>query len=275
MTLLLHAPPAVADDTSSAISALSPVTVEEAVACMDVGISYFHERDDHRATFLAAYRVITEEMRIAIRHTRVFNDPAWMNCVVGTFATLYFRSLRTFNTPPSTERAWKIAHAMALAKRSSVLQDVMLGVNAHIKYDLPFALETNLHEVPNAHDLAVRRRDHERANRVLNRSIALLQDVIPRTYGGSLHVFKYRGLCLDTPIASLVGIYNRGRVWRDAVALLEAPDAPRRAACIGQINAAAAHTARIILRWFTPALLGAAHRSRIPIVPLGARPARP
>ena len=243
-------------------AALRPAGVEETLDCMTAALAYFHERDDYRAVFLAAYRVITTQMQTAIRSTGhpFFHDPQWMSRVVGTFATLYFRSLRTFERPFSEERAWKLAHGLAISKSSTVLQDVLLGVNAHIKYDLPVALEQNLHDVAhNQRELSMRRRDHERANLLLARSITTLRSTIPHNYGGSLGVFDRGILRVDVPVADMVGRYNRWRVWTDAVSLLRAPSADRRQAIIQRMDMGSARTAEFIRRWFVPPWVGSEH----------------
>jgi hypothetical protein len=241
------------------ISALSPDTVEEALDCMEVGIKYFNQREDRRAIFLFAYRVITEQMRDAIRRQAAvfFHDPEWMSRLVGTFATLYFRSLRTFERPFGEEKAWKLAHGLAISKSSTVLQDVLLGINAHIKYDLPVALEQNLRDAAHSDpELSRRERDHHRANLLLARSIPTLRSAIHGRYGDSLRVFDRGILRIDVHVADLVGRYNRWRVWTDAIALLRAPSVARSEAVIQRIEMSSARTAEFIRRWFVPPWVG-------------------
>jgi hypothetical protein len=242
-----------------AMSAMSPGTVEEALDCMDFGIKYFNQRGDRRAIFLFAYRVVTEQMRDAIRRHSVvfFHDPEWMSHLVGAFATLYFRSLRTFERPFGEEKAWKLAHGLAISKSSTVLQDVLLGVNAHIKYDLPVALEQNLRDAAHSQrELATREHDHDRANLLLARSITALRSAIQGSYGDSLRVFDRGILHIDVHVADLVGRYNRWRVWTDAVALLRAPSVARRQAIIQRMDINSARTAEFIRRWFVPPWVG-------------------
>jgi hypothetical protein len=252
-------PDALQHPATPAISALSPGTVEEALDCMNAGIKYFDQRDDRRAIFLFAYRVISEQMRDAIRRQAVvfFHDPEWMSHLVGTFATLYFRSLRTFERPFGKEKAWKLAHGLAISKSSTVLQDVLLGINAHIKYDLPVALAQNLRDAAHSQrELSKRERDHDRANLLLAQSIPMLRSAIHGSYGDSLRVFDRGILRIDVHVADLVGRYNRWRVWTDAVALLRAPSIARREEIIERIDIDSARTAEFIRRWFVPPWVG-------------------
>jgi hypothetical protein len=246
------------------ICTMSPRNADEALDCMSRGIAFFHEQDDFRAVFLTAYQVITEQMQGALHDPAFFCDPEWMSRVIGTFATFYFRSLQTFESGCDEEHAWKVAHGLAIRKHSTVLQDVLLGVNAHIKYDLPQALEVHLREQRGVdRELAFRRKDHERADLVLTRSISLLQQSIPRTYGGSLRVFDRSFLRLDALIASFIGPYHRRQVWVDAVGLARAQSDTERRRLVRKINNASGRTAEIIKRWFVPRWLGVEHTFRL------------
>jgi Tfp pilus assembly PilM family ATPase len=60
-------------------------------------------------------------------------------------------------------RAWRLCFDAAISGRSLVLQDMLLGVNAHVNNDLPLALD----RVSIDPDRDARRRDHEAVNAVL------------------------------------------------------------------------------------------------------------
>lgn len=245
------------------IAALTPRTIDEALRCMELGLDYFHERDDFRAVFLRAYHIITRNVLTAIRHGNgkpFFLDGEWMSRLAGKFATLYFRSLLTFEKPPHEEMAWKVAHGMALEKTSSVLQDVLLGINAHIKYDLAVAIERNLREHGDERDprvLASRKRDHDQANRILRRSIDEIKRVIPRHYGGSMRVLDFGALKLDEYLAIAVVRHHREIVWFDALDLLRCSGDGQYDAIMQRMNIASHHMAEVMLHrhWLLPRLV--------------------
>lgn len=212
------------------LSRLTPLDVEQALECIDVALRLFHEAHDNRAVFLRSYRVITRNLRDALATrapftNRIFFDGAWVAHLAARFATLYFRSLATFTRPPEVERAWKIAHESAIEKRLGVTQDVLLGINAHINYDLSYAIYQALiehrdHERTEASWLHRRKFDHDQINNVLVRSIPEVQRTLGREYGGVLGVLAHSLFTLDDLLAALGLKYYRERVWWDAMSFL-------------------------------------------------------
>jgi hypothetical protein len=129
-----------------------PRDIDEAISCMQRALKYFHKRNDNRAIFLRLYCIMTLEVHAAInglgeyKGKRIFLDPSWIESLSGKFASLYFKSLTTFdrNSNPDFERAWKITYKVAKERTSTVLQNALLGINVHINYDLANAISQNL-----------------------------------------------------------------------------------------------------------------------------------
>lgn len=214
------------------IAALRPATIEEAIPAMQVALHYFHERNDYRAVFLRAYYIITLNVHAAI-HRRgdykepVFFDAEWVACQAGHFASLYFQSLTTFERDPETERAWKVAHRMAEEKTSTVLQDLMLGLNAHINYDLAYGTFLNLQQHGDhvEHLMLPRRKfDHDQVNNILVRSIPQIAETLTRDYGGGISLLRNTLQGLDVLLTSTGLKYYRERVWWAAVSYLTTMD---------------------------------------------------
>ena len=111
-----------------------------------MGLAFFHEAHDRRAIFLRLYYMMTLEVHAAINGCgdyegrEVFMDPDWVRRLSGQFSSLYFKSLKA----PATERAWTLAYEVAARPGSSVVQNALLGINAHINFDLPRAIAENL-----------------------------------------------------------------------------------------------------------------------------------
>jgi hypothetical protein len=222
------------DDVASAdgFADLSPRDIEEALAAMLTVLRHFRRTNDYRAVFLHMYYIITRNVRDEIAAPNpdrpVFLDPAWMSRLAGKFATLYFRSLKALDRPGGRERAWKLAHGLAIEKRSSVLQDMVLGITAHIKYDLAVALADNIREHGDhlkPGTLLLRKHDHDSANTLLRRSIAEIKSVVPQEYGGGHRGLLIAGVPLDELLAIAIVRYHRERVWWDAMELLHCRDA--------------------------------------------------
>lgn len=175
-----------------------PENIDEAIGCMQRTLTQFHEHHDRRAVFLRLYYIMTLEVHAAINGLgayegrTVFLDPPWVEKLSGKFASLYFRSLDTFGRDPSedVERAWKIAYKVVRDGSSTVVQDALLGMNAHINYDLARAIASNLDpgELDDYPTLQRRKFDHDQVNNLLLRTLGPVQEVLARDYGPAIGV---------------------------------------------------------------------------------------
>jgi hypothetical protein len=184
------------------------------------------------AIFLRLYYIMTLEVHAAVNQLgdykrQIFLDPAWIVRLSGLFASLYFRSLDTFERDPSldVERAWKIAYKTAEKDHSTVLQNALLGINAHINYDLPYAIAKNLREhddVESHLKLKMRKFDHDQVNNLLIRAIDPIQDVLAQDYGEAISLVDRMLGQLDEKISETRLAYYRERVWWDAMSFVSA-----------------------------------------------------
>jgi hypothetical protein len=117
--------------------------------------------------FLSTYTRTTRAIGAALEDGR-FEDPAWVEEWDVVFADLYLDALRAYRTDPAfPPRPWRVAFNADPALPP--IAHVLLGINAHINYDLPQALLAVIppEDVENAHLMERRRRDHERIDHVL------------------------------------------------------------------------------------------------------------
>jgi hypothetical protein len=123
--------------------------------------------DDQRRPFLATYARTTRAVGDAVDDAR-FEDPEWVDRWDVAFAELYLDALvadAQDGAVPS--RPWRIA--FGAGNELHPLQQVLLGINAHVNYDLPQALLAVISDADFDDPLimARRRRDHERIDAVL------------------------------------------------------------------------------------------------------------
>ena len=146
--------------------------------------------------FLTTYQRTTRAVAVAIGQGR-FEDPAWVERWDVVFADLYLSALDAeLAGTGRVPRPWQLAFAAAPPLHA--LAHVLLGVNAHINYDLPQALIGVISdaEFSDAELMDKRRRDHERIDAVLaSRVAAENQELV--TAGG------------QSPIDRLLGPLNR------------------------------------------------------------------
>src|SRR5690349_3328326 len=106
-----------------------------------------------------------------------FEDPAWVEAWDVVFADLYLDALEADLSPDQqAPRPWTLA--FAAPDDLPPLRQVLLGINAHINFDLPQALLGVISDADFADPVLLerRRRDHERIDRVLAGRVAAEDD---------------------------------------------------------------------------------------------------
>jgi hypothetical protein len=100
-----------------------------------------YEREDGRAAFLTVYARVTEAVEGGVAESR-FADPDWVARYLVAFADHYRRAFEAFErgTLANVPDPWQVAFDRACSPETLVVQDVLLGVNAHVNYDLALAL---------------------------------------------------------------------------------------------------------------------------------------
>jgi hypothetical protein len=211
------------------LGAQRPATIHEALDCMKTTLAVFADRTpvDQRMVFLRVYREMTQEVHDAIEQCgayagrAVFQDADWVRGLSGSFATLYFGSLTVRGRTGPRDRAWKAADRAAADARSAVLLNVLLGINAHINYDLAQAIAAHLDASVLRDPVALQRRrfDHDQVNNLLVRSMEGIQDILARDHAPGLGVADRLMGRIDERLAQWALSYYRERVWDNAVTL--------------------------------------------------------
>jgi hypothetical protein len=178
---------------------------------------------DARAIFLQCYLLMTRNMFAAIDMGE-FSDSAWVRSLLNRFAQHYFDALDAYeHDPDSTLKVWLITHKAAERADTLVTQNLMLGINAHINYDLVFALVEMLEDEWPALSPEQRRAryvDHSHVNHVIGRTIDAVQDhVISRLVPAFCIVDKALGPVDEWATTRLVTRW-RDTVWDQAVRIL-------------------------------------------------------
>ena len=187
---------------------------------------------DRRAVFLGCYRLMTRNMLDAIDAGR-FQDAVWVSRLLHRFADYYFAALdRSDQTSPDTPAVWRLAFDATRDEDVTTLQHLLLGVNAHINFDLVFALSDLL--MPEwagltEHQRIQRHADHELVNRIIGETVDAVQDqVIDRHSPWYDFVDKLLGPVDEWLTSRLISRW-REEVWENAVCYLEAATPEERA----------------------------------------------
>jgi hypothetical protein len=154
-------------------------SVGEAATRLDVLESRLRERQDRRSVFLTIYVTMTRSVDARLDES-AFEDPEWMERLLVSFADHYRRACYDYERGAieAVPKPWRVAFGTAVRGDALLLQDAYLGVNAHINYDLAFALEeTGLD--PNRDQ---RYRDHRQINDILADLVDVQQDALADVY---------------------------------------------------------------------------------------------
>src|SRR5688500_3473420 len=168
VTLLTGAPVSASYCTSTNLATLTsaPYTTHwgayEGVRCLE---EHLLAAADRRAIFASVYTLTTLRMAESIDENEYTNTD-WMRSYQTEFANHYRKAINAYATQQRNQvpNAWLKAFDAAASGQTLIIQDALLGMNAHINYDLAFAIE----KVKMSPNTASRYLDHTRVNDVLN-----------------------------------------------------------------------------------------------------------
>lgn len=206
---------------------------------------------DHDAAFALMYLRVTE----AVERDAGFADRAYLARLDSTFAALYFRAFDEWHggRQNAVPAAWQIAFESARRRRTTGIGDLLLGMNAHISRDLPFAV---------AAVGAVRpagRRSFEQVNTLLERIAQRMLREQARLFDPTVTTFTLPVLSARPgTLGTLIGTW-RDTAMRDAERLRRAKTRAARATVVESIERTATARAALI----------AAATSRVPYSPAG------
>jgi hypothetical protein len=213
-------------------------------------IQQMENASDRRAIFLRCYLLMTQNMLKAIE-VGEFTDPSWVSTLLDRFADYYFDALNAYElNSPATPAVWRLTHRAAGRSETLVLQNLLLGINAHINYDLVLTLVEMLE--PEWRKLALQQReeryaDHCHVNHIIGQTIDTVQDEVVEDYSPLLDVVdKMMGRIDEWLISRLITDW-RDEVWDEAIHMLETADPDERQRLRQQIEEAALKRADTIL----------------------------
>jgi Family of unknown function (DUF5995) len=130
-------------------------------------------RPPQRRIFLATYLRTTVAVSDAVAAAD-FEDPDWVSHWDAEFAELYLiaHDADQDGRDADVPRPWRLA--FSAPPELAPLRHVLLGINAHVNYDLPQALLRVISDADFADEsiMKTRQRDHERIDAVLSSRVA-------------------------------------------------------------------------------------------------------
>lgn len=191
---------------------------------MQALLQSWEAQQDGRAIFLGCYALMTRNMLAAIEAGE-FQDPAWVFTWLDHFAGYYFNAVEAFDQGLDTlPQPWRRAFEAASQPDTLVMQNLMLGINAHINYDLILALsdmlEPEWQDLPDEKRL-LRYQDHCKVNTILAGTTDEVQDKIVEVYSPVANLADVLLGPLDEWLVSRLINAWRERVWQLAIQYTE------------------------------------------------------
>ena len=216
---------------------------------MQALVLQWEKTSNHQAVFLSSYLMMTRNMFTAIEQ-REFLDPVWVDQLLINFAQHYFAALDTYGQETATcPLAWQLAHNSTRDPKATALQNLMLGVNAHINYDLVLTLVdllgTEWHDLSETQRVA-RYTDYSRVNDVIARTIDIVQDqILAPTMPSMVLIDRLLGP-FDEMLVSSVVSHWRETVWQNTCRLLDARTEDEHRLLLNHIEADVLRLGRLI-----------------------------
>lgn len=205
-------------------------TINQVIDAMTEKLDILQRNGDHRVVFHRVYLLMTKEMQKRLS-SDFFLDPVWMERVLVGFAHYYFNAIEAYEAGQSCPPAWELAFRLASEKQAFVLQDALLGINAHINSDLPMVMHMILTEDnawPDARIMLRRRQDHDRINNVLADLMDLVQDELAHHYARFIRAIDIVMDRKDESLSAFIMAHCREHVWDNTELLLDARNDEQR-----------------------------------------------
>ena len=203
---------------------LMPVAgnIDEVLSVLDRIIAVYRARRSRLAFFPALYRAVTLRVRAGIQEG-VFEDGRRMDRFDTVFANLYFAALDDIAAGRRPPRAWQAVFNAEDRRDTSILQYLLLGMNAHINFDLPIATAS----LAPADTLPALRSDFLEINRILAALLDRVQDIISQ-FSPLLDLLDRLGGRTDEIIVTFSLINARDEAWHEATRLAAEPEEQRK-----------------------------------------------
>jgi Family of unknown function (DUF5995) len=208
----------------------------------------------HESVFAMTYTRITQTYGYVRDIPGYFQDVPYINHMDAVFAKYYFDAYDNYQSGnrAAVPAAWQTAFDAARDRRMTGTGDLLLGINAHVNRDLPFVLASMGIVRP---DGTSGKPDFDKADLFLNDASDALMAELSKRFDPTIDDSNDP---LGLSYASVMQLLTSWRevAWRNAEALVNAPNAAARALVAQGIENAANAAANSILlsQAYTPPL---------------------
>lgn len=204
------------------------VRLEALAARLEAQADAFAEQRDSRCVFAHAYALMTRRIADELPGSTL-SDPEWVVDLAEVFGGRYFFALDAYERGGDVPPAWQVVFDTLATRRTSVLEDLMFGVYAHIVRDLPHALVDCGLSDGEGHS---RVRDHHEVTAIVGRAIDDIQQAVATRYGPYVHLVDRIGRRYDEILTDYGIRLSRGMAWYNALRLADPASAAAAAASL-------------------------------------------
>jgi hypothetical protein len=199
--------------------------IDDVLDILETIVTDTRRRRDPLGLFAALYRQVTLRVRDGIAQG-LFDDGERMSRFDAAFANAYFDAYDRFRHRRPTSQSWRYAFEQARADDTIILQDLLLGINAHINLDLGVVTGTQF----SRQALAGFREDFAEINRVLASLVPLARKAVEGFSPRLAELSAFAGSDLEQALNFSVDA-ARDEAWRSAVLVSNVPPPMRPLLC--------------------------------------------
>jgi hypothetical protein len=197
-------------------------TIDEVLERLDAIIAESVKDNDHLGYFAYVYRRTTAQIKQAILDKK-FEDNERMEKFDVLFANKYLTAYQNFRDGRPTTRSWAAAF-QAKQEKLTILQHIILGMNAHINYDLGLSAA----EFGPAEKIGDLKNDFMKVNEVLASLVDELQVKVGRV-SRLMFLLDWIGKRSDEAVMNFSMEKARQQAWNFANELVVLPEQEKKA----------------------------------------------
>ena len=184
--------------------------IDEVIQGLDKIIERAKEMRSRVGFFAALYRQVTLKIKQGMSEG-FFDDNPRMNEFEARFANRYFGALDTYTQGGRPPKSWKVAFEAAEQPDSIIVQHLLLGINAHVNFDLGVAAA----QTSPGDELPSLRSDFDKINDILSNILDSVQQVIGK-FSPWMDILDKVGGRTDEAIANFSIAKARQEAWEQA-----------------------------------------------------------
>lgn len=185
-------------------------TVDQVIQALDQIIDWSLTNKSRLGYFAALYRRVTRSVKEGIDKGQFQNGPLMERLDV-TFANRYLQAYEQFRFGQTPTRSWQLAFRSASAWSPLIVQQLLIGINAHINLDLGIAAAA----VAPGEQLAGLKTDFDQINAVLSGEVGTVEKEIAQV-SPLIGLLEKFGLRTETAIINFSIDVARDAAWSAA-----------------------------------------------------------